>query len=134
MQNDELAIRDLIAEWQSAAETGDVELLRTMIAEDAIFLTPGQAPLCGRPAFLNAFQEGLKHYRIESQAEIKEIHVAANLAYCWTQLSITVIPYQQGLPMRRSGNTLSILEKQDSHWVIVRDANMLTPQPANVPA
>jgi uncharacterized protein (TIGR02246 family) len=133
MQNDEQAIRDLIADWQSAAETGDVERLRTMLAEDVIFLTPGQPPLYGRQTFLNAFQEGLKHYRIESQAEIKEIHVAADFAYCWTQLSVTVTPYQQGLPMRRSGNVLSILKIQDARWVIVRDANLLTSQPANVP-
>ncbi|WP_136413246.1 SgcJ/EcaC family oxidoreductase [Herbaspirillum sp. ST 5-3] len=134
MQNDEQAIRDLIADWQSAAAAGEVERLRDMMAEDVVFLVPGQAPMHGRQAFLDAFEEGLKHYRIASHAEIKEIDVAADLAYCWTKLAVTVTPHEQGLPMRRCGHALTIFKKRDARWVIVRDANMLTPQPASAPA
>ncbi|HJV83521.1 SgcJ/EcaC family oxidoreductase [Noviherbaspirillum sp.] len=134
MQNDEQAIRDLIADWQSAAAAGEVGRLRDMMAEDVVFLLPGQVPMQGRQAFLAAFEDGLKHYRIASQAEIKEIDVAADLAYCWTKLAVTVTPHQQGLPMQRCGHVLTILKKRDARWVIVRDANMLTPQPDGTPA
>lgn len=135
MRDDEQAIRNLISEWQRATAAGDAERLRPLMSDDVVFLTPGQAPMYGRQAFMAAFQEGLKHYRIESYGEIKDLHVADDLAYCWTYLSVTATPLQQGLPMRRSGNTLSILKKQPgSGWVIVRDANMLTPQPACMPA
>lgn len=135
MHEDEQAIRQLINEWQDATAAGDVERLRTLMADDVVFLMPGQSPMYGRQAFLAAFQEGLKHYRIESHSEIRELRVEAEFAYCWTYLSVMVTPHQQGLPMRRSGDILSILKKQPGRgWVIVRDANMLTPQPANVPA
>ena len=130
MQNDEQVIRMLVNEWQSASADGNVQRLAELMAEDVIFLTPGQAPMYGRQAFMDAFQEGMKHYRIESQGEIKELHISDDLAYCWTQLTVTVTPYREGLPMRRSGNALSILRKHpDSGWVIVRDANMLTAEP-----
>lgn len=133
MQNDEQAIRKLVDEWQAAAAEGDIERLREMMAEDVVFLTPGQAPMLGRQAFMEAFQEGMKHYRIESEGEIKELHVTDDLAYCWTHLTVTVTPHREGLPMRRSGNALSILRKRpEAGWVIVRDANMLTPEPVSV--
>lgn len=131
MQNDEQEIRALVNEWQTAAAEGNLQRLCELMAEDVIFLTPGQAPMRGRKAFMEAFQEGMKHYSIESRGEIKELHVTDDLAYCWTHLTVTVTPHREGLPMRRSGNALSILRKRpEAGWVIVRDANMLTPEPA----
>ena len=132
MQNDEQAIRALVDEWQTAAAEGNVQRLADLMAEDVVFLTPGQAPMHGRQAFMDAFREGMKHYRIESEGEIKELHVTDDLAYCWTHLIVTVTPHRDGLPMRRSGNALSILRKRpEAGWVIVRDANMLTPEPVS---
>jgi len=134
MRDDEQAIRNLINEWQRATAAGDAERLRPLMAEDVVFLTPGQAPMCGRQAFMDNFREGMKHYQIESQGEIKELYIANDLAYCWTHLSVTVTPHHEGRPMRRSGNVLSILRKQaDGRWMIVRDANMLTPEPVYQP-
>jgi ketosteroid isomerase-like protein len=54
-------------------------------------------------------------------------------AYCWNHLSVTVTPLEAGLPQRRTGYTLTILQKKpDGGWVIARDANMLTPEPSTV--
>lgn len=135
MQNDEQVIRLLVHEWQTASAEGNLQRLAELMAEDVIFLTPGQAPMRGRQAYMDAFQEGMKHYRIESEGEIKELQIADDLAYCWTQLTVTVTPHREGLPMRRSGNALSILRKcPEAGWVIVRDANMLTPEPVSMTA
>ncbi|WP_420473035.1 YybH family protein [Noviherbaspirillum sp. ST9] len=134
MQNDEQVIRMLVHEWQTASAEGNLQRLAELMAEDVIFLMPGQAPMRGRQAYMDAFREGMKHYRIESRGEIKELQIANDLAYCWTQLTVTVTPHREGLPMRRSGNALSILRKNpESGWVIVRDANMLTPEPVSIP-
>jgi uncharacterized protein (TIGR02246 family) len=134
MQNDEQVIRMLVNEWQVASAEGNLQRLAELMAEDVIFLMPGQAPMRGRQAYMDAFREGMKHYRIESQGEIKELQIANDLAYCWTHLTVTVTPHREGLPMRRSGNSLSILRKSpESGWVIVRDANMLTPEPVSMP-
>ena len=131
MHNDEQAIRKLIATWLEASASGDMEQLRELMAEDVVFLTPGQSPMRGREAFMAVFQEGLQHFSIDAHSEIQEIHVAADFAYCWTRLTVAIEPRHEGLPMRRAGNTLSILKKQPSgRWVIVRDANMLMPEPA----
>lgn len=133
-QEDAQAILALINDWQAAAAEGDSARLRSLLSDDVVFLAPGQPPMYGKQAFLDAFEEGLKHFRVESRSEIRDMYIAGDLAYCWVHLSVTVTPHQQGLEMRRSGNTLTILRKQADHrWLIARDANMLTPEPARMP-
>ena len=57
---------------------------------------------------------------------MQEVRVAGDLAYSWTKLSIVITPLAGGTPIRRSGDTLSILQKQAGKWVLIRDANWLT--------
>jgi uncharacterized protein (TIGR02246 family) len=130
MQDDEQSIRNLFAEWQSATEAGDAARLHDLMSDDVVVFTAGQAPICGKETFLNAFREGLRHFRVSPHGDIRELCIVSDVAYCWTQLSLTITPHQEGLPMRRCGNTLSVLHKQpNGRWVIVRDAHMLTAQP-----
>jgi uncharacterized protein (TIGR02246 family) len=128
MQNDEQAIRQLVANWLSASEAGDTEKVLSLMAEDVVFLVPGQPPMRGKSAFAAA-QSGLRQVHIESTSEIQEIKVFGEWAYLWTKLSVVVTPKNGGVPIKRAGNTLSILQKQAGAWVLVRDANMLAVVP-----
>ena len=128
--NDEQAIRDLVAEWHRATAVGDVSSLLNLMADDVVFLTPGQPPMRGRDAFGVAFEAAVKSVRIESTGEIQEVVVAGDCAYCWTQLSVAITPRQSGAVMRRSGPALTIFRKTaNGDWVVSRDANMLTVEP-----
>jgi len=40
---------------------------------------------------------------------IQEVVIAGDWAYCWTQLSVIVIPRSSGAAMRRSGPTLTVV-------------------------
>jgi len=125
VQNDEQAIRELVATWLRASQAGDTQTVLGLMAEDVVFLVPGHPPMRGRAAFA-AGQEGLRDFDVEGRSEIQEIEVFGDWAYVWTTLSIVVTPKRGGLAVRRSGPTLSILRKQQGKWVIVRDANLLT--------
>ena len=130
MQNDEQAIRDLIASWMNATVDGDLSRILPLMAQDVVFLIAGQTPMRGRDAFAAAFQSGLGKVRIEPKSTIQEIQVAGNLAYCWNHLQVVITPLSGGSPMRRSGYTLTVLRiEPDGRWVVFRDANMLTPEP-----
>ncbi|NTU84750.1 MAG: SgcJ/EcaC family oxidoreductase [Chloroflexales bacterium] len=123
--HDEQAIRALVARWLEASATGDLPALLSLMAEDVVFLTPGQPPIRGRDAFAADAQQG--QYRIEASGEVREVQVNGDWAYCWSQLVVTVTPLETGSPVRRSGPTLTILRKEpDGRWVVFRDANMLT--------
>jgi uncharacterized protein (TIGR02246 family) len=128
MQSDEQAIRNLITTWLTATKAGDNETVLSLMADDVVFLQPGQPPMRGRAGY-TAAQKGLVDVEIDATADIQEIKVLADWAYCWNYLTVVVTPRKDGAPVKRAGNVLSILQKQSGKWVIVRDANMLTPAP-----
>ncbi len=125
MQNDEQAIRELVATWLSASRAGDTEKVLSLMADDVIFLVAGHPPMRGKAAFA-ASQSSLKQIDIQATSDIQEIKVLGDWAYLWTELSVVMTPRDGGAPIKRAGNTLSVLHKQNGAWVIARDANMLT--------
>ena len=126
MQNDEQAIRDLISTWLSASNAGDTQKVLSLMTEDVVSLVCGRPPMRGKAAFA-ASQTALAEIEIDATSEIQEIKVLGDWAYVWTQLSVGMTPRNGGDANQRSGNTLSILHKQEGNWLLVRDANMLGP-------
>lgn len=126
MSTDEQAIRELVARWHRATAAGDVDTVLDLMADDVVFLVPGQPPMRGRSSFERGFRTLLTQHRIESTGEVREVEVSGNLAYCWTDLSVQVIPLSGGNATSRSGSALSIFRKQPAgSWILVRDANLL---------
>jgi uncharacterized protein (TIGR02246 family) len=130
MANDEQAIRDLIATWHCATADGDLERILALMADDVVFLTSGRAPLRGRKEFAE-LSKAVEPYHFESQFEIIEVMVHGDWAHAWSHARIAVTPREGAAPLRRSGDILSLFRKQaDGSWVLVRDANLLAPEPA----
>jgi len=128
MGTDEQAIRDLVALWLSATAAGDVDTVLGLMAEDVVFLVAGQPPMKGRGAFERALRGLLTQHRIESTGEVQEVAASGSLAYCWTKLTVRIVPLTGGNATLRAGSALSILRKQSNgSWVVVRDANLLSP-------
>jgi uncharacterized protein (TIGR02246 family) len=126
MNTDEQAIRDLVALWHRATAAGDVDTVLGLMADDVVFLVAGHPPLHGRRAFESGLRQLFTRCRIESAGQVREVVVSANLAYCWTDLTVRVVPLSGGDSKLRTGNALSILRKERGNsWVVARDANML---------
>src|SRR5258705_4409758 len=118
MQSDEEQIRKLVGTWLSATKAGDLDTLLTLMAEDVVFLVPGQPPMGGKASFA-ALQKaqwtrGLPDF--EGTSEIQEIEVLGQWAFMWTKLAIVITPPGRGRPIARSGHTLSVLSKHLSRW------------------
>jgi ketosteroid isomerase-like protein len=45
MHDDEQQIRELVSAWMSATKRGDLDTLLALMADDIVFLVPGQAPM-----------------------------------------------------------------------------------------
>jgi uncharacterized protein (TIGR02246 family) len=123
--NDEQAIRDLVQLWMSATRTGDTATVLRLMADDVLFLVPGQEPF-GKEAFVAAAQS-MKGATIEGRSDIQELTVLADWAWMRSRLEVTITS-PQGESQKRSGYTLTILRKRsDGSWVLARDANLLLP-------
>lgn len=126
MNSDELAIRALVERWLEATRNGDVDAVLSLMSPDVVFLVAGQPPMHGRDAFGVSLRAMLAGCAIESSSTIDEIAVSGDMAYCRTQLSVTITSKHGKLPILRTGHTLSILRKgSDGKWLLTRDANML---------
>lgn len=123
MHDDERAIRDLVSTWMAATGAGDLPTVLGLMADDVVFMVPGQEPF-GKEAFATASQ-AMKDVRFEGSYDIREIKVLGDWAYLRNYIALTVTP-PGGEPVRRAGYALSILRKQpDGKWVFARDANLL---------
>ncbi|MDH4190947.1 MAG: SgcJ/EcaC family oxidoreductase [Betaproteobacteria bacterium] len=123
MQDEEQAIRQLVGKWRIAAAAGNTEHVLSLVADDAVFLAPGQAPM--RKSDFAAAQAALKQFDLRIDCQIQEIRVLGDWAYCWNKLSVVITPNHGGAAVKRAGHVLSVLHKRDGAWAIVRDANML---------
>jgi uncharacterized protein (TIGR02246 family) len=130
MPSDEQEIRQLVTTWVTATKAGDLETVLSLMAEDVVFLVPGQQPMIGRSAFAAAAQAQSSQGPVEfdGTSEIQEIKVLGDWAFMWTKLTVVATPPGGAAPMTRAGHTLSILKKQNGKWVLARDANMLARQ------
>src|SRR2546427_11716384 len=72
MQDDEQAIRQLVATWLSASKAGDTEKVLSLMADDVVFLVPGQPPMRGR-ARLRRGQHGPRRSPSPRPAGVKRV-------------------------------------------------------------
>ena len=132
MTNDEQQIRQLVATWLDATKKGDLSTVLGLMADDVVFLVPGQPPMIGRAGFEAATNAqatpGAARPRFEGSSEIQEIKVFGEWAYLWQRLRVVAFPPDGSSPIARAGHTLSIFRKQAGTWVLARDANMLAPE------
>jgi uncharacterized protein (TIGR02246 family) len=127
MTDDERAIRTLMDTWMKASMAGDVPTVLSLMAEDVLFMVPGQKPF-GKAEF-TAMSEGMKNVAFQGRSDIQEIRVLGDWAYLRNDLEVTMTP-PGATPVRRSGYTLSILRKEaDGRWRLARDANLLAVEP-----
>ena len=80
MGPDEREIREVHLTWISAVNAGDRDRLRTLMADNVVFLNPGQAPF-GRDGFSANFSAAHQQVRIRCRTELKEIVVVGEVAY-----------------------------------------------------
>jgi len=130
MQDDKQAIREMVDTWLDASKRGDLATLLNLLADDVLFIVPGQEPF-GKEEFAAQNREKMNDTKMEAKIDIKEIEVVGAWAWMRSFLRIT-FTRAEGEPSKLSGHILTILQKNpDGKWVIKRDANFVTPETAS---
>lgn len=126
MTDDETAIREVVETWMAASKNGDAATLLALMTDDVIFMVPGQEPF-GKEAFARLLQS-MGKVRLEGTSELLELKLLGDWAFTRNRIDLTVTP-PDGVPIRRSGYTLTILRKEaDGRWRLTRDANLMSAQ------
>ena len=95
MASDEREIRTMHSIWIDAVNAGDLARLLTLVAEDVVFLTPGQAPF-GREGFSSNFMAAHQQMRICCTSELEEVVVVSEVAYTRSRDALSVTPRAGG--------------------------------------
>src|SRR3989440_11032699 len=72
---DEKQIRRIMDDWRRLTAEGNADGLLSLLADDVIFLTPGNAPMT-KADFAAGFRQVSTKARIESTQEVKDIRVS----------------------------------------------------------
>ena len=127
MESDERAIREVHTTWIDAVNAGDLDRLLTLMADDVVFLNPGQAPF-GRDEFSVNFPAAHQQFRVRCVSELEEVVVAAEVAYTRSRDALSVTPRAGGEATRVAGHRITVYRKQpDGRWLLARDAHTLSP-------
>ena len=118
MQDDERSIRELMQRWLEATKAGDLQTVLSLMTDDVIFLTATQPPM-NKEKFAAGFKSFAGKVKFEAKQDVKVIHVAGDLAYTFSSMSIAM----DG--KTRSGNILSIFRRVAGKWLLSRDANFV---------
>ena len=127
MGSDERAIREVHTTWIDAVNGGDLVRLFTLMADDVVFLNPGQAPF-GRDRFPVGFSAAHQQSRIRCISELEEIVVVGEVAYTRSRDALSVTPRAGGEATQLAGYRITVYRKQpDGRWLLARDAHTLSP-------
>ena len=105
MGADEHGAREVHSTWIDAVNAGDLACLLSLIADDAVFLTPDHAPF-GRDEFSANFVAAHRRVRIRCVSELEEVAVVgeaaqlAGIASQCTANSPTAAGFWPGMPTR----------------------------------
>ena len=126
MTSDEREIRKVHSIWIDAVNAGDLARLLTLVAEDAVFLTPSQSPL-GREGFSSSFMAAHQQMRICCTSELEEVVVVGEVAYTRSRDALSVTRRAGEKAAQLAGHRMTVYRKQrDGRWLLSRDVHTLS--------
>jgi len=111
MEPDERTIREVHLTWIDAVNAGDLVCLLSLMADDVVFLNPGQAPI-GRDGFSPGFSAAHQQARINCISELEHVVVVGEVAYTLSRDSLLVTPRAGGEATQLAGHRLTVYRKQ----------------------
>jgi len=130
MEKDERAIRQWFDRWMKATREGDLDLAKSLIADDAVFLVPGAGRM-DKESFAAAATASDPDCDFQLDCSVQEISILHDHAWLWTKMSLTVTDKASESRTVWNGHSPSILKRQGEGWVVLRDANTLVPVKAD---
>src|SRR5256885_15333806 len=88
-KKDEQAVRQWFERWMKATKEGGLNLAKSLIADDAVFLVPG-ADRMDKASFAAAATASDPNTDFKLDCSIREIEILGDHACLWTKMSLTM--------------------------------------------
>jgi uncharacterized protein (TIGR02246 family) len=128
MDEDEQLIRKWFFDWMHATKEGDLELAKSLVADDAIFLIPGAGQM-DKHNYCTAATATDPNTEFKLDCTIVEIRIFGDHAWILATISLDIIDKKTSTASSMKGDGISILERREADWLVVRDANTMVPVP-----
>jgi uncharacterized protein (TIGR02246 family) len=123
---DDQAIREVHSTWIDAVNAGDLVRLLSLMADDVVFLGPGQAPF-GREGFSSNFMAAKQQIQFCCTSELEEAVVVGEVAYTRSRDALSVSPRAGEKEAQFAGHRMTVYRKQhDGRWLLSRDAHTVS--------
>ncbi len=127
MTTDEQAIRAVVDQWLRASAASDVNTMLKLLADDMVFIVPGQPPF-GKKEFKASWDGPMRGARVAADAQVEEVLISGDFGVTRTRLAVAITT-ATGKASRAKGYALTLFRKHsDGRWLFARDANLLTPE------
>ncbi|MEJ2244779.1 MAG: SgcJ/EcaC family oxidoreductase [Acidobacteriota bacterium] len=114
------AIGDIVADYNAAVNTADINRFLSYYTEDTVTIPPNEPPIIGKAALLAVNQTFFDEFTAREDCEIKDIQAGGNLAVAHVVYSFIGTPKAGGDASKSKGNWLWIFQKQpDNAWKIL---------------
>jgi uncharacterized protein (TIGR02246 family) len=126
MTSGERAIREVHSTWLDAVNAGDLARLLTLMADDVVFLGPGEAPF-DRDGFSTNFSTAHQQFRVRCLSELEEVVIVGEVAYTRSRDALHVTSRVGGEATQLAGYRMTVYREQpDGRWLLARDAHTLS--------
>jgi ketosteroid isomerase-like protein len=128
------AIKDLGEERLAAVNTGDIDRLMSLYADNAVRIPPNEPALIGKEAIQGNFQQGFDLFTEETDSVVVDRKIGGDLVFLrgtWTSIQT---PKTGGETLKYNGNWVAIDQKQpEGIWKIIceiwSDESLVYPPP-----
>jgi uncharacterized protein (TIGR02246 family) len=74
------AIKDVVAEWEAAVNTGDTDKIMSLYADNAIRIPTNQPAIKGKEAIRSSYQKLFDKYIFKDKYLVEDVNVGRDLA------------------------------------------------------
>jgi uncharacterized protein (TIGR02246 family) len=113
-------IKGLVREWTEAFNAGDIDKLISFYTDNSFRIPANQAPIIGKEAIRDNFQQLFDQYTSEQNSEVLDVIVCGDHAFVRGTWANTLTIKATGESLKINGNWVDLDQKQpDGSWKII---------------
>ena len=118
--SDEVKIRELISEYQTALNNEEIEKIQTLYSNQAIFMPPEIPAINGVEEIISTYEYLFSQFDFKLKFDIKEVAISENFAYVYSNSEGTITLESDGTEETSKNQEIFILIKEGDDWKISR--------------